>query len=589
MKNTRLPILVVVFACCLIPSLVCAGDEPPADIELIMDQKVGMEDGVHLVAKIWKPAEMSEPLPAVYALTPYISDEGQKWGPLFVKAGYVYVHVDTRGRGNSEGEFFPAENDGRDGAQVARWIAKQPWCNGQIGMRGGSYRGMVQWQILAENPGSLSTIVPTASGAPGIDFPWPKNIGVSYFAQWLGYVFGKTENIDLFGDFDYWSAKYYKMYSEGLPFSKLAELTGSNQKIWKRWLAHPFYDEFWEALTPAAEDYQDFDIPILTITGHFDGDQPGAMSYYTRHMRHGSESSSAAHYLVIGPWDHAGTRKPRQELGDLKFGENSVVDIDQLHVDWYDWVLKKKDRPELLKKRVAFYVMNAGEWRYEDRLEDVSDATMSWYLSSIDGEANDVFHSGGLSPKPPAGEQKPDVFTYDPLAVMSWEDYRASALSADPAAILAPDRLVYHSPPLDSAVEVAGFVELKLYLELDVPDTDLGVAFSEIRSDGTEIPLGNDMIRARYRKSLREPELVAPGEIEPYEFTGFYFFARELEQGSRLRLVVGCLDSPNFQRNYNSGGVVADETAEDARTATIKLYHDREHQSVLKVPVRSRD
>ena len=77
--------------------------------------------------------------------------------------------------------------------------------------------------------------------------------------------------------------------------------------------------------------------------------------------------------------------------------------------------------------------------------------------------------------------------------------------------------------------------------------------------------------------------------IEPYVFDGFYFFARTLEKGSRLRLVVGCLDSPALQKNYNSGGVVAEETAEDARTATVKLYHDAEHPSVLEIPVRTGD
>jgi len=589
MKLVRLVVLVLINSCLFMVTAAWGGQEPPPDIELIMDQRIQMDDGVHLVAKIWKPAEMSEPLPAVFALTPYIADEGQKWGPFFVAKGYVYVHVDARGRGNSEGEFFPAENDGRDGARVARWIAEQPWCNGQIGMRGGSYRGMVQWQILAADPGSLSTIVPTAAGAPGIDFPWPENIGVSYFAQWLGYVAGKTENIDLFSDFAYWSAKYYKLYSEHLPFIQLAELTGSNRKIWNRWLAHPDYDGFWKALTPAPGDYAGFDIPILTITGHFDGDQPGAMSYYRRHMRYGDPDATARHYLLIGPWDHAGTRHPSKTLGDLSFGDNSVIDIDQLHVDWYDWVLKGGERPELLENRVVYYMMHAGEWRSADSLEDVSDRTSSWYLSSTDGHANDLYHSGELGSEPPAPGQPPDRFTYDPLETMTWEDYKVTAMSQDPASFLAPDRVVYHSAPLSEPVEVAGFVELELYLSLDVPDTDLGVGLSEIRPDGTAIPLGSDMLRARYRKSLSEPEPVTAGEISSYVFDGFYFFARRLEKGSRLRLVVGCIDSPSFQRNYNSGGVVAEETAADARTATVKLYHDADHLSVLRIPIRAGD
>ena len=34
-----------------------------------------------------------------------------------------------------------------------------------------------------------------------------------------------------------------------------------------------------------------------------------------------------------------------------------------------------------------------------------------------------------------------------------------------------------------------------------------------------------------------------------------------------------------------SGGVVASETAKDARTAHVVLYHDAEHPSALEIPI----
>jgi hypothetical protein len=39
------------------------------------------------------------------------------------------------------------------------------------------------------------------------------------------------------------------------------------------------------------------------------------------------------------------------------------------------------------------------------------------------------------------------------------------------------------------------------------------------------------------------------------------------------------------EKNYNSGGVVARESAKDARTAHITLYHDAGHESFLEIPV----
>ena len=48
------------------------------------------------------------------------------------------------------------------------------------------------------------------------------------------------------------------------------------------------------------------------------------------------------------------------------------------------------------------------------------------------------------------------------------------------------------------------------------------------------------------------------------------------------------LRSPNsiqVEKNFNSGGVVASESAKDARTAHIALYHDAAHASFLELPI----
>jgi predicted acyl esterase len=94
------------------------GNGQNREIDIILEQKIPMKDGIHLSARIWKPADMDAPLPAIFVLTPYVSDEAQQRATFFAQNGYVYVSVDCRGRGNSEGEFYPFEQDGPDGAQV---------------------------------------------------------------------------------------------------------------------------------------------------------------------------------------------------------------------------------------------------------------------------------------------------------------------------------------------------------------------------------------------------------------------------------------------------------------------------------------
>jgi uncharacterized protein len=72
---------------------------------------------------------------------------------------------------------------------------------------------------------------------------------------------------------------------------------------------------------------------------------------------------------------------------------------------------------------------------------------------------------------------------------------------------------------------------------------------------------------------------------ERYVFDGFTFFSRRIAKGSRLRLVLNCPNTIYLEKNYNSGGVVAEETAKDARTAHVTVYHDATHASRLELPI----
>jgi predicted acyl esterase len=61
--------------------------------------------------------------------------------------------------------------------------------------------------------------------------------------------------------------------------------------------------------------------------------------------------------------------------------------------------------------------------------------------------------------------------------------------------------------------------------------------------------------------------------------------SRRVAAGSRIRLLITSPNSIQFEKNYNSGGVVAKETAKDARTASIKLHHEPGKWSTLELPV----
>src|ERR1700733_835694 len=73
---------------------------------------------------------------------------------------YNVVIQDVRGRGDSEGEFYPFRNEGIDGADTIAWLRTRPESNGRVGMYGFSYQGMTQLLAAAENPDGLQCISP---------------------------------------------------------------------------------------------------------------------------------------------------------------------------------------------------------------------------------------------------------------------------------------------------------------------------------------------------------------------------------------------------------------------------------------------
>src|SRR5215467_13292765 len=562
-------------------------DTPPGT-DLIWGVKIPMRDGVHLGATVYRPHDQRDPLPVLFEMHPYISAPWPEPSFYFAQHGYVFVLVESRGRGNSEGKFDPFFQDPQDGYDTVEWLAKQPWSNGKIAMWGGSYYGFNQWLTLREQPPHLVTIVPAAAAHMGVDFPPP--ILPSDTIQLLTLVSGRTGNNSLFFATPFWIEKFTEMYRQHLAYRELDTLVGNTTTVFQQWLQHPMLDAYWKRLEISPKQYKQIHIPILTITGSYDDEQAGALAYYKEHMRYGSDEAKTEHYLIIGPWDHFHTCiESTKEVGGLTFGDASLLDLNKLHLDWYDWILKNGKKPEFLKKRVAYYVMAADEWKYADRLESISTGTRTLYLDSEQGQANDVTNSGRLVDSAPKVSGQ-DHYVYDPLDTrpgeqLEQEEIKNYLTDQRFARNLFGNGVVYQSEPFAQDTEISGFLKFMVWMAMDVPDTDFSATLYEILPDGSSVLLSNSTKRARYRESLSEEKLVKPREINPYVFDDFPFFSRRIAKGSRLRLVLNCLNSINWEKNYNSDGMVADETAKDARTAHITVYHDAAHPSRLELPI----
>jgi uncharacterized protein len=572
---------------------------PAADYDLRWGVKIPMRDKVELNATLYLPRSggAATRTPVIFTLTPYISDSYHARAAYFASHGYAFALVDVRGRGNSGGEFEPFAQEPRDGHDVVEWLGQQPFCDGKVTMWGGSYAGFDQWATAKEFPSHLATIVPVASAHPPLDYPSLNNVGENYDVRWFTFTSGKAGQANLFGDEKFWRTKFLDAYKKHIAFKTLDSFVGNPSVNFQRILKHPIADAYYDAMVPTREEFQKIALPILTITGQYDGDELGALTYYRDHIANASAETRAKHFLVIGPWDHAGTRTPTDDVGGVKLGAAGLLDMNDLHRQWYDWTMKSGPKPEFLKNQVAYYLIAPGnngangEWKYADNFQTLTANPRSFYLDSKNGDANGVFRSGKLSEAQP--KEGVDRYTYDPMDTHRGEevegtepDDKTAGLDQRYALSMAEDGLVYHTDPLPNETPLIGCPAVTLWVSIDTPDTDLTADLYEIQPDGTSIALWSDIRRLRYRESLRQEKLVKPGEIVKCDFNPGLFVARRLMKGSRLRLVVSSPNSIAWQKNYNSGGVVADETAKDAHTAHVQVYHDAAHASAIQLPLR---
>jgi putative CocE/NonD family hydrolase len=552
-------------------------DQPPNrpfDLQLMV--RIPMRDGVSLAATIYRPPHTTKRLPIVMTLTPYTADRWEEVGRYFAEHGYIFAAVDSRGRGDSGGEFDPWVNEGADGADVVTWLAAQPFCDGRVVTWGGSYSGKNQWALAANKPAGLAAIAPASAGYVGYDMGMLRNIPFPYMLRWLSYISGKSLKAGLFNDDAYWLGANRDLSRGEISYREFDALSGNASPIWRKWLSHPEPDEYWALGNPSADKLASIDVPVLSLTGTYDDAQLGTLRYWAEH-RVGTPRRSDRDYLIIGPWDHGGSRNPQVHLGGLSFDASSALNVKALHVEWYNWLLRGGPPPAFLKDHFIYYVAGAEEWRSAATIEAASSPLHTLYLASENGPADSQARPGLLTDRAPARDA--DSFIYDPGMPAHNEGFEGGAyvgpdyLTTDRIVRrIHGDGLIYDTGPFSTPIEIVGRPRVTLTMKMNVPDTDVRVQFYAVEPDGRTIYLTQDYLRARYRNDETRSELVPLGVSQDYVFDRFYFNARTLPAGSIIRMLVVPLGaSLHNQRNRNSGGPVADETAEDNRIATIEV------------------
>ncbi|WP_315823704.1 CocE/NonD family hydrolase [Paraflavitalea speifideaquila] len=320
------------------------------------------------------------PQPAILVFTIYARKTDIKKAIEAADKGYVGVVAYTRGKRFSPDQVVPYEYDGADAYDVIDWISRQPWSNQQVGMYGGSYNGFTQWAATKRLHPALKTIVPSASVAPGLDVPMTNNVPMSFTFPWTWYV----SNNKWLDETDYrsnlWGDVYQQWFEQGRPYRALDTLAGRpGNTVFQRWLSHPSYDQYWQAMIPYKQDFAQINIPVLTTTGYYDGGQIGATYYLREHLKY---NPSANHYFLIGPYGHFGCQGyPDSVYNGYPIDPVAQIPIHDIIFQWFDYTLKGGTKPTILKDKINYQVMGANQWKHTPTLKSMANDTLTFFLA----------------------------------------------------------------------------------------------------------------------------------------------------------------------------------------------------------------
>lgn len=576
-----------------------------------------MRDGVRLTTEVYLPSGVVGPLPVVLTRSPYNripptpgSNCNSPQLISFAQNGYAALNQDVRGRYRSEGTFDAMVQEANDGYDAVEWAAVQSWSNGKVGLFGGSYVGLTQWQPAIHTPPHLVAIAPTVTASDYHDNWTYVNAAFDlWFAQsWLLLTFGpdqlqrQLESTGLSPDevtkrVTDWIAQGRKdILTEWvwkLPMNSFSEFR-TLAPYYYDWLAHPTYDAFWAKLDVEPR-YGNVTVPALNIGGWYDIFQVGTVrNFQGVRAEGGSAAARSGSKLIMRASCHAcpaGT-----SAGAIDFGPNNQTDAT-LMLRWFDYWLKGINNGIDGEPAVQLFVMvppdtgttGSGFWITADEYPLPGTQFTKFNLRS-GGNANTSAGDGVLDAQQPAAGSA-DRFVYDPQNPVPTRGGNMCCINDllpsgafDQATIeTRDDVLVYTSAPLTENVAVIGPVKVKFWAASSAPDTDFTAKLVDVHRDGFAQNLLDRVVRARYRAGSKlPPSLITPGI--PYEYTiDLGNTATVFKAGHRIRLEISSSNFPHYNRNQNTGHPIGQDSK--IKTAMQTILHDAAQPSYLELPI----
>jgi len=489
-------------------------------VDEIENSWITLSDGCRLAARIWMPVEAAAGrarLPAILEYIPYRKrdftrrrDESMhRW---FAGAGYVAVRVDMRGSGDSDGvlhdEYLAREQD--DALEVIDWLARQPWCSGEVGMMGKSWGAFNSLQVAARRPPALKAII----AVMGTD---------DRFAEDVHYAGGCLLNDN------FWWGCIMQVFNARPPdpaivgerWRAMWRERLEAERFWPQlWLEHQTLDEYWRHGS-VCFDYQAIACPLWFWGGWADlyRDSPLRLAAKLR----------VPHKVTMGPWAHLYPHEatPQPAVGFL-----------QEAVRWWDHWLKGKDDGLMQEPALRFYMMRGvaplpayaerpGRWIAE----------REWPSHNVQSRSF-VINADGLDERP-RGERALSLDSPQSTG-LAGGDFGSFGVAGDIPGDQRLDSfgsLEFDGQALEEPVEILGNAHATLELAADRPAALVAVRLIDVAPDGSATLVARGFLNLAHRESRETPTPLVPHRRYRVEvrLTGTaYAFAA----GHRIRLAL---------------------------------------------------
>jgi predicted acyl esterase len=533
----------------------------PLATRLERNIRIPMPDGITLAADLHLPEDRpGERFPAIIEYTPYHKNNNFAYGPrasrypYFASHGYVFVNVDIRGLGDSEGcNSTPSSPEEiADGQEVIRWCARQPWCDGSVGMIGISYTAGVCYDAARQAPEALKAVVlcqMCSDWYDGMACPGgtPRPFAYENYAPLMAAYNFAPPDPDRLGP--RWAETWQQRLDGSRPWS-LA------------YLEHLLDGPFWEQRL-LRDDAEKVRAATFLIGGWCDWYPDDFLKVYSQ-LR-------CPKRVLIGPWTHNYPENawPLPRINDryecLRWFDKHLKGIDTdpaRPVDQEPGVtlfVREHAKPDLLRRK------DPGEFRCEREWPPPGTRPVEAGLG-----AHGSLHLSGSGPEVGIRELE-----YRTDVGMAAGRYVIGQMlpgwgMPDDQRLDEPFSLVYNSDILDEPMELLGAPEARLFLSSSAETAFLSVKLCDVAPDGTSVLVTKGVLNLTHRRSHRHPEPLVPGGIYeirlPLLLAGYRFAA-----GHRLRVMVAAAD---FQNAWPS-----------PQPHTLTLFHGEEHPSALSLPL----